>query len=260
MGKGSSGTKTTYTSSPEQAQIYSALLPMIQNLSSLGASQVGQTNMGAPLAPTMPSMSGVLSGAPMYNIPSTSSIMPTQSWYNSLSPEVKAGVWAPYEEGANMLSERMGGSGQLGSARGGYSGAAGAAMGDYYSNAVNQAGTQLWNMSAPGAMAGWNALLTQNQMGYNNLLQERTKDYSNEMARLGSDYDVARQAWGIPFGLTGMAPSTFSQGITTQPGSTNWLGALSGGALGGMMGYSAMGNSGYGGILGGIGGAAGGMK
>jgi hypothetical protein len=62
MGKGSSGTKTTYTSSPEQRKMWDTLLPMIQGLSQQGQSSLGQTNMGAPSAPTMPSMTGVLSG------------------------------------------------------------------------------------------------------------------------------------------------------------------------------------------------------
>lgn len=256
MSGGSGDTKTKYTASPEQRQIYRTLLPMIQGMSSLGTWQIGQPNMGAPQAPTMPSMTGVLSGVAPYRIPSVKKIQPTQKWFDSLSPEVKAGAWAPYEEGKLNLMETLGGSGMGDSARGGYSGAQGAALGQYLADASNNYGMSLWNMSAPGALAGWNAQLAQNQGNYRNWLTEAQQNYSNEMARLGSNYDTSRQAWGIPYGLTGTLPSTFSQGITTQKDGTNWEGMLSGGLLGGLAGFGVGGPVGAG--VGGLGGMLGG--
>lgn len=271
MGKGSSGTKTTYTASPEQRKIFAALLPMFQNLGALGAGNVNAPNMGAPSAPYMPSMSGVRSGVSPYQtfgyeIPSLSGIMPTTDWWGSIAPEIKAGAWAPFEEGQNRLMETLGASGVSGSARGGYSGATGAALGEYMADATPAYAMNLWNMTAPGAMAGWQAGLGQNQymaglqnqqsqMQYQNVLGERERDYSNTMARLGLDYDVAKQAWGIPFGLTGMMPSTFSQGITTQP-QNNFLNGLGGAAGGAILGGATLGPLGAlgGGLMGGLGG------
>jgi hypothetical protein len=279
MGKGSSGTKTTYTASPEQRGLYKALLPMIQGMAGAGTAQLGQTGYGMPQAPTMPSMQGVMSGVSPYqiggyNVPSTSGIMPTKDWFGSLAPEVKQGVWAPYEDAANQLGERMGSQGMLGNARGGYSGAAGSAFGEFYSDAGKDYGTQLWNMSAPGAMAGWQGQLGQNQymaglqnqqnmLGYNNLVQERTMDYNNQMNQANQNYQGQMNAWALPWGLTGMMPSTFSQGITTQP-QNNMMGALggagAGAATGAMVGSIFPGlGTGLGALLGGGAGLFGGL-
>lgn len=264
MGKGSSGTKTTYTSSPEQRAMYAALLPMVSGLSRQGASQLGQPNLGAPSAPNMPSMTGVLSGITPYQIPSIEQMMPTSSWWNSLSPEVMQGVWAPYQQASKGMLEQLGGIGQLGSARGGASGAAGAALGQFSADAANKVGLQAWQMSQPAAQMGWQAQLGQNQQGYQNQLTEAQTNYANEIARRQADYAMAQQAWGMPFGLTGMMPGTYSQGITTQP-SSPWggmfggmlTGGLSGGLIGNSMGYGGYGAAG-GGILGGLAGALGG--
>lgn len=260
MGKGSSGTKTTYTQSPEQQQMYATLLPLIQGLSTAGQSQLGQTNFGAPSAPTMPSMTGVLSGVQPYQIPSTESMMPTQSWWNSLSPDVMAGVWAPYQQASQGMLEQLGGMGQLGSARGGATGAAGAALGQFSADAANKVGLQAWQMSQPAMQAGWQAQLGQNQQGYQNQLTESQTNYANDVARQQADYAMQQQVWGMPFGMTGMMPGTYSQGITTQPQSTNWLGMLGGAAGGGMLGsqmsggYGQGANTGLGAIMGGLGG------
>jgi len=359
MGKGSSGTKTTYTSSPEQRQIYSALLPMIQGMAARGTSQTANMNYGAPAAPTMPgfntvaaptmsqfnpvsapntsyfntvnapnmpSMTGVLSGVPQYNIPNVSSMMPSQDWYNSLSPDVMAGVWAPYQQASKGMLEQLGGIGQLGSARGGATGAAGAALGQFGADAANKVGLQAWQMTQPAMQQGWQAQLAQNMGGYQNQLTEsgtnygneiarqqadyqqslignqtnynadvtrqmadyqqaiganqvnygneasrqqsdyqqslisNQTNYANEIARQQADYGMAQQAWGMPFGMTGMMPSTYSQGITTQPKSTNWMGMLGGAAGGGLMGsqmsggYGQTANTGLGGIMGALGG------
>jgi hypothetical protein len=260
MGKGSSGTKTTYTQSPEQQEMYRTILPLIQGLSQAGQAQLGQANFGAPSAPTMPSMTGVLSGVQPYQIPSTESMMPTQSWWNSLSPEVMAGVWAPYQQASQSMLEQLGGMGQAGSARGGATGAAGAALGQFGADAANKVGLQTWQMSQPAMQAGWQAQLGQNQQGYQNQLTEAQTNYANQVAQQQADYAMAQQVWGMPFGMTGMIPGTYSQGITTQPQSTNWLGMLGGAAGGGMLGsqmsggYGQGANTGLGAIFGALGG------
>jgi hypothetical protein len=242
MGKGSSGSKTTYTQSPEQAQVYQALLPLLQGLSQQGAWQMGQSNLGAPAAPTAPSMSGVLSGI------STSQLMPSKSWYDSMSPEVKAGVWAPYQEGASKLQEQLGSIGGLGNQRGGVSGSGAAGLGQYWADASPQAALSMWNMSQPGMQAGYNAQLTEANTNYQNQLNQQTRDYETQ-----------RQAWQLPFGLTQQMPGTYSQGITTQPSSGvggAFGGAMTGGLAGGMIGGPW--GAGIGAGIGGLGGLFGG--
>jgi hypothetical protein len=264
MGKGSSGTKTTYTSSWEQKQIAQALLPMIQGMAQQGVNQQGMEGMGIPNAPTASSMSGVLSGVSPYNIPSIQNMMPTKSWYNSMSPEVKAGVWAPYQEGASALQEQLGSIGGLGNQRGGVSGAGAAGLGNYYAKATPQAAMSLWNMSQPAMQQGWNAQLQQNIGSYQNQLTENQMNYQNQFNQQQQDYGMQKTAWGLPWALTGMMPSTYSQGITTQP-SSPWGGMmggmLTGGMMGGMMGNQIGGQSGagYGAIGGGFLGGLGGM-
>jgi hypothetical protein len=264
MGKGSSGTKTTYTSSPEQAQLYSTLLPMISAMAQQGVTQMGQGNYGMPSAPTASSMSGVLTGVPQYSIPDVSSMLPSSSWYNNLSPEVMRGVWAPYEQASKGMLEQLGNIGQLGSARGGASGAAGAAMGQFSADAANKVGLQAWQMSQPAMQAGWNAQLGQNISGYQQGLTEAQTNYNNTLNQQQQDYAMQKTAWGLPWALTGMMPSTYSQGVTTQPSSPYggmFGGMLTGGLMGGMMGQQS-GNTGMGaaggGILGGLSGAMGG--
>jgi hypothetical protein len=281
MGKGSSGTKTTYTSSPEQQQLYSTLLPMISAMANQGVNNLGQSNFGMPNAPTAPSMSGVLSGVspyniPSYNIPNIKNMMPTKSWYDSMSPDVKAGVWAPYQEGANALQEQLGSIGGLGNQRGGVSGAGAAGLGNYYAKSAPNAAMSLWNMSQPAMQAGWqaelgqnqwgaNQQLAQNQLGYQNQITEAQTNFQNLMNQQQQDYAMQKTAWGLPWALTGMTPSTFSQGITTQPSSpygSMFGGMLTGGMMGGMMGQQTGMGSGYGaaggGLLGGLSGVMGG--
>lgn len=262
MGKSSGGTKTTYTSSPEQRAMYEALMPMISGMANQGAAQMGMPNYGAPSAPTAPSMTGVLSGIPQYQIPNVNSMMPTQDWWNSLSPDVMQGIWAPYQQASKGMLEQLGGMGQAGSARGGATGAAGAAMGQFSADAANKVGLQAWQMSQPAMQAGWNAQLAQNQQGYGNQLTEANTNYQNQLTQQQRDYQTAMQAWGLPFGLTGQIGGSYSQGVTTQPGGggigSMFGGMLTGGMMGGMMGNSMGGQTGAGygaaggGLLGGL--------
>jgi hypothetical protein len=195
-------------------------------------------------------MTGRLSGVLGYEIPNVESMMPTKSWWNSLSPDVMAGIRAPYNEASKGMLEQLGGMGQLGSARGGATGAAGAALGQFEADAANKMGLQAWQMSQPAMQAGWQAQLGKNQQGYQTRLDEERTNYANEIAQKQADYGMQQQIWGMPFGMTGMMPGTYSQGVTTQPQSPNWMGMLGGGALGGLASGSPLGALG-GGFLGG---------
>lgn len=119
-----------FSQSPEAQQLWQMFSPVLQR----AAGAAGQPNSWNSL-----------------NAP-----MPTQSWFENLSPDVKQGVWAPYEEaGQNMLSGLIGG-GMAGSARGGMSRNATNLLGDYYAKAGTNYGQQLWNMSYPGMQQAWN--------------------------------------------------------------------------------------------------------
>jgi hypothetical protein len=233
--------------------------PGFSNVAGQFNALTGATGYGVPQAPTMPSMYGVLTGAGSYGIPgydiptygtygysvpSTSSIMPTTDWWKGLSPEVKAGAWAPFGEGQKSLMETLGGSGQGGSARGGYSGATGAALGQYMADATPAYAMNLWNMSSPGMMAGWQAQLGQNQylaglqnqqaqwgaqaqlgenqwlaqqqlarnqLRYQNALTERQTDYQNQLNQLQQNYQGAMTGWQMPWQMAmnynNLAPS-----------------------------------------------------
>lgn len=206
---------------------YGQLSPGFSNIFNNFNTLSSQSGYGIPTAPTMPSMTGVLSGVPMYDLPNT--VAPTTDWWNSLAPEIKAGAWAPYEQAANQLQERMGGSGQLGSARGGYSGAAGAAFGDYYAQAANTYGQGLWNMSQPGLMADYNAQLQRGITGYGNQLTEQQMNYQNAMNQIMTNYNNQMTTWQLPWQLATNYNSLMPSG-TYKADSGGTMGSLLGSA------------------------------
>ena len=122
-----------------------------------------------------------------YNVPQTPTINPQQAMPYSgwtPSPQVMAGLWEPYQQGANLLTERMAAGGQAGSAMGGFSNAYGDAMGRYYQDASKNIGLQAWQMTQPALMAGmmgnnannmaqWNAMLGQGRDIWGAQLQEQ---------------------------------------------------------------------------------------
>lgn len=136
-----------------------------------------------------------------YNVPQTpwmnpQQAMPTSGWFNNMSPQVKAGLWEPYEQGADLLTERMGAGGQAGSAMGGMSGAYGDAMGRYYGDAQNKVGMQAWQMQQPALqaamlgnnannMAGWGAMLGQNKDIWSQQLQQQMFPWQAMMGMTG---------------------------------------------------------------------------
>jgi len=216
---------TEFVSSPEQRQLMQAILPMFQGFGQYGAQRYfgGAPNLGAP------SMSGVLTGTPMYDIPDPSMAMPTQNWWNSMSPEVKAGLYAPYQEAGEGMLERMGAQGQVGSPSAGYSGAAGAAMGKLASEAGKNVGLQAWQMTSPMAQMAWGENLARNKQAYGQSVRERM-----------GDYNTAMQAWQMPMGVMSGLGQAMPQGITTM-NQNPWAGAAAGGLMGGLSAYNMFG-------------------
>jgi hypothetical protein len=116
-GGGGSKTKTEFVQSPEQRQLFQTFLPM--------AHRVAQ-------------------GQPLWDVPEP--ITPTGEWFQGIAPEVRQGLWAPYQEAGQQLGEMFGSRGQLGSPRAGPSGAYGAAMGSFAADASKDVGIQAWQM------------------------------------------------------------------------------------------------------------------
>jgi len=218
------GSQVKYSSSPEQRQIMQALMPLLQGQGQYGQERYfgGQPQQGAP------SMSGVLTGQQMYDIPDPTMAMPTSQWYNSIAPEVKAGLYAPYVEAGQGIGEMMGSRGQMGSAGSGHTGAYGAAMGELAGQAAQNVGMQAWNMTSPMAMNAWNANLNRNMTAYNQGQQERLGDYNTSM-----------EVWRRPMGSMGMMGQGMPQGYSQQ--QSNQVGGALGGGLMGYLGAGAVG-------------------
>ena len=205
MGSGGGDSNVEYTQSPEQRKLFKSIMPMVQGLGQYGTERYfgGEPQMGAP------SMSGVLTGQQMYdipgyNIPNPSQAMPTNDWWGSLAPNVKQGLYAPYVEAGQGLMEQMGSKGQMGSARPGYSGAAGAAMGELAGQAANNVGLSAWQMTQPAAMANWQAQLGQNMNMWGQDLERNKLAYGQGQQEAMGDYNTAMNVWNRPMGLTGM--------------------------------------------------------
>jgi len=152
-------------STPQQQTVMSQGGPAYQRASGLAAEGLPLYDIGqSPMAPS-------------YNVVNPDIMMPTQTWWNSLSPNVKSGLWAPYQEGAMGLQEMLAGQGQWGSPRGGVSGSAQTAMGKYASEASRNVGLQAWEMTQPAMQTYWSAL------------------QNREMYQPMADYQQAQQAW-----------------------------------------------------------------
>jgi hypothetical protein len=170
--------------------------------------------MAQPLAQRMGT--AALSGRPLWDTPGP--VLPTQEWYQGIAPEVKAGIWAPYQEAAQQLGETFGSRGQQGSARGGPTGAYGAAMGSFAADASKDVGLQAWGMTSP------------QMMEYRNqLLQAQQAPWSMFPSYLGG-------MGGLPM---------YAQPNQMNPYVGALGGALAGGAAGGWPGAAAGGLYGY---------------
>jgi len=235
---GGSDPSVDYTQSSEQEQMYEMLFPQIQ-----AASEGGGWPISQPPDPRdeIPSMQGVMSGVPMYGIPSSESLQPTQQWWQGVSPDVKAGLWQPYKEAGAQLSEMMGGRGQWGSMRGGPSGAAGAAMGKIASEGAMQVPLQAWGMGEQGRMAGYQAELGRSQQDYQNRLRESLTDYGRHEQAFGGGMERWRQSQSLYGAIPGMMGGTYSQPVV-DPGSPDQTGQILGTVLSAVM-MAAMGSS-----------------
>ena len=284
MGNGGD-TTVKYKTPKEAQQMLSAIMPMVQGLGQYGTERYfgGAPQLGAP------SMSGVLTGQQMYDIPGynvgsystpnynvgsyrtadPTQAMPTSAWYNSLAPEVKAGLYAPYAEAGQGLMEAMGARGQAGGASTPYTGALGAGLGRIASEAAQNVGLNAWQMTSPALMAGMQAenqrnrdvyqqqsfgnqaLFNANLMGNRDVWQQQQlanqamwnadlarnmQGYNTGQQERVADYNTAMNVWQMPQQLMGMAPQFMPQGIV-QPGS-NTMGNMFSGGLSGALGGS----------------------
>ena len=195
--------------------------------------------IGHPLATRM-AASG-MEGYPLWDVPAMPDVpppvMPSAGWFQGIAPEVRQGLWEPYQEAGQQLGETFGSRGQQGSARGGYSGAYGSAMGSFAADAAKDVGLQAWQMTAP------------QMMDYRNQL------YEGAMRERG-DYLQAQQApWTLfPSYLGGVGQLPY---YATPNRPSPWVGAAGGAATGAAMGYGmgagaggAAAGAGIGGILG----------
>lgn len=181
----------------EGSQLYDQTQPLYQQL--MNAGMQGMSPYPIPdwlQSYQRPSMQGVLSGAPMYDIPNANMMMPSSEWYGNISGDVMKGVRAPWEDASNQLNEQLFSRGQAGSARAGVGGAAAAGQGEFWSRAGQQMGQQAWSMTGPQMMQNWQAQLDRSKMGYQNVLQERGMDYQNMLQQLAEDYAAKQQYRG----------------------------------------------------------------
>jgi len=161
-----------------------------------------------------------LGGQPLWDTPDMPTVpgpvLPTQEWYQGIAPEVKAGLWAPYQEAAQQLGETFGSQGQQGSQRGGPSGAYGAAMGTFGAQAAKDVGQQAWSMTAP------------QMMGYRDQL------YQGALQQRGETQQAQQAPWSMfPAFMGGMGQMP----MYAQPNQMNpWVGALGGALAGGAAG------------------------
>ena len=255
---GSSGQQYEVGDAATEAQgdIFKQLEPLARLMSQRG--QRGQPAYDIPGAPLAPDIAG---NVDPYNIPSPDMAMPTQNWWNSLSPQVMSGLEAPWLSARDKLVEDFSARGMVGSPRGGYSGAAGAAMGELAGNAAQNIGMQAWQMSQPAMQRTWDEVLARDKAGYN-----------LEVGRMTDDYETSREMWRqniaanrMPFEMMpGMLGGTYGEPVITPaaPSSKDramnmWQSSSAGSLQGSMAGYQSGGN--WGAIIGGIGGGVSGL-
>jgi hypothetical protein len=165
----------------------------------------------------------------IYDVPSGQGLMPTKGWYDSISPEVKQGLWEPWNDASDQMMANMSGVGQFGSPVGGMSGAALNAQGSLYADAGEQVGMQAWNMMAPGQQALWQANLGRNVAGYN-----------TSLIPWQNNYQAGMQDWTITQNQMQNMSAGTPTGIVSQQGNP-WAGAASGAAMGGLAAYNMFG-------------------
>jgi hypothetical protein len=222
---GSKGGSADYKLPDEMQRVYYMSKPMFQGLAREGGESASQPNLGAPMMGAPPSV---------YDVPSGAGLMPTSQWYNNIAPEVRQGLWEPWNDAANQMQSVMGIQGQLGSPRSGIrSGAAQTALGELYSDAGQKVGMQAWNMMQPGQQALWQANLGRN-----------IADYDGRMGQYRQNYGTELEAWRMPFNILPQAGlGAAGSGYIEQRGNP-WAGGLSGAMMGGLGAYNMFGGGG----------------
>ena len=170
-GQSNNGGDIEYSQSPEQKAVYQQIMPLLARLSSSG-----------------------MNGTTPYSIPPINMLMPSNDWYSSISPEVMAGIKAPYEDASKQLTESLGYSG--GSAMGGASGTLGAAQGKFWEQAGRNIGNQAWGMTQPAYSAGWQALLQASQMPYTMVPGMMGGTYSNAVIQPDQSFNWSNALMG----------------------------------------------------------------
>lgn len=137
----------TFSSSPQQQQILNQIMPLIQRLSTQGQG-----------------------GPPAFGIPNPEALLPSAGFLDRLDPNVRAGLFEPFDRGLDILEGRLSGRGALGNPRAGISGAAADVFGQFGRDILPQIATTAFRTVQPALQQGFNALLQREQAPFNSLL------------------------------------------------------------------------------------------
>ena len=210
---GSSGGGVKYRTkrTPEGEALFGLAMPWLEEMFAGGM-------------PSMPSTD-------LFQIPGGMS--PQSGWYEGLDPNVRAGIEEPYMRQMDMLEQRLGGRGMLGSARAGISGAGAGVMADYMGQAAPLMAQQGWDMMAGQRQAEMQKAI----MPYNQAMQEYMMPYQflpqliQEGMPLLTGTPRAQSASGIQGALGGAATGAMI-GSGIMPGVGTAIGAGLGGIAG----------------------------
>jgi len=157
-------------------------------------------------------------------------VSPTDGWYDSLDPNIMAGLNEPWNDAQDQMFESLGQAGSLGSGRGGLSGAAGAALGEFSADRASAVGLDAWNMVSPGLVADYNSNLDMNRTSALNQwqasLQQNMAPFTSAVNLFGPSLPQLLVDPGTP----GFIESAI-------PGIMGAVGGYYGGPRGAMAGY-----------------------
>lgn len=136
---------------------------------------------------------------PGYDLADASNLQPSQDWYNNLSPQVMAGLDAPYADARSQLLEDVQSKGMIGNQRGGYSGSTAAALGKFDADRAQQVGLQAWQMTQPGLQTAYGSEQDRNKALYQDEISRQQGLVNAQLGRniWGADASVesGRSAW-----------------------------------------------------------------
>lgn len=258
MGGKGGDDKTSYNYPPQLNQMFDLFMPVAERLAEGGqlwdVPQAPSMFPGGKPAYDVPSPYGIPSP---YEIPDVMSMMPSRETYDMVSPQVKAGLWAPYEHAQKQLMETLGHRGMLGNQRAGYTGAAGAAIGELMSRGAEDVGLNVARLTMPQLQRGWEAELGRGQQMWGAKMgrgqQMWGADLGREQALYGRDIGVGEAEWGgemerwrnlqqqqqMPYSFLPSMMGGMTQPMSTTqqaPGGFDFSGMLSGGMTGMMAG------------------------